>query len=268
MTPAELGPDDDDWEPPPTADRERWGRLEGIGLAVLIALTARVVLSLVSGIAWAGYDYPADEANRFALGNTVQFASGFGDVEGILILMVLTGFLWWALQRRSEEYQQAFEYDDWSDRVDRSVANVSRLGWMTEWLKALYVVYIIGSVALAVSYALQVPTGQWLERAGAVGFGAHLHRGRDRRHAGGVPVGPPGAGVLRFRFRLRGRGRGRVGGGWHRGALGVPATAASLRRRRPPCGRHPSGRPAVPSPGRAIPQASSSRSIRAAHCRR
>ena len=170
MTPAELGPDDDDWEPPPTADRERWGRLEGIGLAVLIALTARVVLSLVSGIAWAGYDYPADEANRFALGNTVQFASGFGDVEGILILMVLTGFLWWALQRRSEEYQQAFEYDDWSDRVDRSVANVSRLGWMTEWLKALYVVYIIGSVALAVSYALQVPTGQWLERAGAVGF--------------------------------------------------------------------------------------------------
>lgn len=151
-------------------NRERWGRFELTGLVVLLALTARVALSVVSGIAWARYSYPIDQASRFNLGNTIQYASGFGDVEGILILIGLTGFLWWALNRQAHEYQRAFEYDDWSDRVDHAVANVGRLAWMIEWLKLLYVVYLVGSVGLAISYALQVPTGQWLERIGAVGF--------------------------------------------------------------------------------------------------
>ena len=170
MTRTESEVDEGDSSQAPVSDRGRWGRFESIGLAVLVALSARVVLAVSSGIAWASYDYPIGEASRFAWGTTIQYASGFGDVEGMLYLMVLTGFLWWAFHRQSEEYQEAFEHDDWPDRADVAVANVSRLAWMTDWLKALYGIYIIGSVALAISYALQVPTGQWAERAGSVGF--------------------------------------------------------------------------------------------------
>ena len=170
VTQTEAEFDNGDGDQIPVSDGERWGRFEAIGVVVLIALTVRVALAVVSGIAWATYDFPAGENGRFTLGITIQSAAGFGDVEGILILTLLTGFLWWAFHRQSEEYQEAFEHDDWSDRVDRAVANVSRLAWMTEWLKALYVIYIIGSVALAISYALQVPNGQWAERAGSVGI--------------------------------------------------------------------------------------------------
>jgi len=170
VTQTESELDDGDLSQAPVSDRERWGQFESIGLAVLIALTARVALAVFSGIAWASYDYPIGEASRFTLGTTIQYASGFGDVQGMLYLMVLTGFLWWAFHRQSEEYQEAFEHNDWSDRADVAVANVSRLAWMTDWLKALYVIYIIGSVALAISYALQIPIGQWAERTGSVGF--------------------------------------------------------------------------------------------------
>lgn len=152
------------------SERKRWGQFELIGLVILIALTARVALAIVSGIAWAHHTFPLGESSRFTLGITIGYASGFGDFQGILLLIALTGFLWWTFHRQAEEYRGAFEYDDWSDRVDHALANSSRLAWMTEWLKALYVVYVIGSVALVISYSLQVPTGEWAERTATVGF--------------------------------------------------------------------------------------------------
>jgi len=104
QTPAEVTPIQQG-QPP----RQRRNLADLLIIALIAASIIRFIAAIGNGIIY-GTLIEAGPTHSQDLGFAVQYASGFGDGDGVLILLVALGLTWWQYEHWSAEVRRSFVF--------------------------------------------------------------------------------------------------------------------------------------------------------------
>ena len=128
---------------------------EGVAFVSLVALSFRVVASIVSVIMTisTAETYPQFSSQ---LGNVLSYLGGFGNVTGILFTLGLLALLWWRVSYWSSVLAGADEVER-----EKPIFQLQRLDWMSRWTRVIFALTTAASIAIVVSVFLLTEPGQW-----------------------------------------------------------------------------------------------------------
>jgi hypothetical protein len=122
-----------------------WELFEVLGAAVLVALSLRIVGSIVSGSVLL-VTYRSTNPIGFGVaevGQALEWFGGFGEISGIPFLLGLIALLWWRVVYWSQIGVNGDENSDWE-----YVRRLHRLSWQCRWAYGIAVLTIFGAVAI------------------------------------------------------------------------------------------------------------------------
>jgi hypothetical protein len=110
----------------------RWSLFEGVALVLVVAGVIRMIGAVLAGLALSGEG--GGQAAQ-ALGGEggapgvqiLAYVCAAGDEVGVGLVAVLLGLLWWQVQLRRVEADEACEFDDWEERNQDAISHMLRL---------------------------------------------------------------------------------------------------------------------------------------------
>jgi hypothetical protein len=127
-----------------------------VGLVVLLALSFRIVASLVAGIVTV---IQQSGVSKDEIGNDLVWFGSLSEFTGIVLPLGLLAFLWWRVGRWVDIIDEVEDEQDSDDSLNDAKQHIIALRWECAWVRLILNATVIGALIGVVSQFLYVSSG-------------------------------------------------------------------------------------------------------------